>query len=102
MERTFDLLRGEASGESVADAAAAIAASPGIDLAALVARLNSIDAKINGLESKINESLAAQVAPAPEPQQPEADAVQASQEIAGDDDPGTPEPDAAPADDKEE
>lgn len=89
MERTFDLLRGEASGEQVADAMQTLATEPSVDLAALIARFNDIDARINQLESKLTESLVSQVnAP--------AQAAQASAQNATLDDPGEPQPEPEP------
>lgn len=81
MDRTFDLLAGDTPGETTAEAVEAVAESaPDIDLAALVARFNDIDARINALESKLNDAFKSQV-------ESTSDAVEASEEIADDDNP---------------
>ena len=54
MMRTFDILAGESSGENVAEAVEEVAESNSLDLAAIIARFNDIDARINKIEETLN------------------------------------------------
>lgn len=85
MTRTFDILNGDIPNEVVAGAVEEAAQSE-LDLAALVSRLNDIDARINKLEESLNKSLTSQVeAPAVAEQasaEPEAEVVTENTETA--------------------
>lgn len=88
MIRTFDVLNGDVPGENTAETIADVAqgtAPPAVDLAALVARFNDIDARINKLEGQVNDAFKSQI-DAPK------DAVAASAEIADNDNPGNDDP----------
>lgn len=82
MIRTFDVLSGDIPNETVAEAIEKVTEpAPDIDVAALVARFNDFDAKINKIESQLNDLFKSQV-------DATKDAVQESSEVAEDDNPG--------------
>ena len=69
MFSTFNSLAGEPTGEDVAKAVESVAETPQLDIAAIVTRFNSIEERLNKIDSTLNELMSSQISePEPEPE----------------------------------
>ena len=106
MFSTFNSLAGEPTGEDVAKAVESVAETSQLDIAAIVTRFNSIEERLNKIDSTLNQLMTSQISePEPEPEaEPEPVAVTETEEAAEVKEPETvagtaePEPEQPEAD----
>ena len=69
MFSTFNSLAGEPTGEDVAKAVESVAETSQLDIAAIVTRFNSIEERLNKIDSTLNQLMTSQISePEPEPE----------------------------------
>ena len=69
MFSTFNSLAGEPTGEDVAKAVESVAETSQLDIAAIVTRFNSIEERLNKIDSTLNQLMSSQISePEPEPE----------------------------------